>query len=399
VISSFGTWSLSLVRDYLPSHCYHLRCSTQSLSPPPPSPSPFHIWSLGKYKLRSHKDAVTGVVFVPSPSPSSGTSQPKYLVSSSKDTLLKVPCLIHAPLSCHPYSQVWDMSTQHCIQTVVGHRCEIWSIALAPLPLPDLPTGGETTLRNQDFLILSGSSDEMIRGYLIHSPDTDQTLSEELSDEMEVLQYVGSLPSQGGEKCAGLEFHSPSGLLLAISGLSSKNLEMFRLRSVAEVKKKLKRRAKRQREKKDDSGAEINAAVPAAVGTESNVSDEKPTLEDYFESVSNLKSPHKIKSLAFGSFPSSSPPLPHLSFLSSLGSADLWLTVMALTKCWRLPPATPLRSIASLSQLQANELLLSQPQPPSVSSLWRNSLCWRCMDTALMCAVCVFPPMACLSPQ
>ena len=79
---------------------------------------------------------------------------------------------------------------------------------------------------------------------------------------------------------------------MAISGLSSKNLEMFRLRSTAEVKKKLKRRAKRQREN-DSSSGEV-------APSETEVSGEKPTLEDYFESVSNLKSPHKIKSLAFG---------------------------------------------------------------------------------------------------
>lgn len=95
------------------------------------------------------------------------------------------------------------MSTQHCIQTVVGHRCEIWSISLVPLPLADLPAGGETTIRTQDYLILSGSSDEMIRGYLIHSLETNQISHEELSDEMDVLHYVGSLPSQGGEKCTG----------------------------------------------------------------------------------------------------------------------------------------------------------------------------------------------------
>ena len=33
------------------------------------------------------------------------------LISSSKDTFLKV----------------WDLETQHCVQTVVGHRSEVWS--------------------------------------------------------------------------------------------------------------------------------------------------------------------------------------------------------------------------------------------------------------------------------
>ena len=26
--------------------------------------------------------------------------------------------------------KLWDLSTQHCIQTVVAHRSEIWSLAL-----------------------------------------------------------------------------------------------------------------------------------------------------------------------------------------------------------------------------------------------------------------------------
>ena len=152
---------------------------------------------------------MTGIVFVPSTS--SATSHPKYLISSSKDTLLKVsplpsplPSLLlpHAlPWRCD--RQVWDMSTQHCIQTIVGHRCEIWSLALAPLPLQD--THGEASLVNQSHLILTGSSDETIRGYLISSTGHEASPNSalELSDEVEVLSYVGCLQSQGGEKCAG----------------------------------------------------------------------------------------------------------------------------------------------------------------------------------------------------
>ena len=28
------------------------------------------------------------------------------------------------------YSQAWDLTMQHCVQTVVGHRSEVWSIAV-----------------------------------------------------------------------------------------------------------------------------------------------------------------------------------------------------------------------------------------------------------------------------
>ena len=74
--------------------------------------SDIFLWDLvtltGVCKLRGHKDAVTGVAFM-----QRSVGQP-LIVSVSKDTLMKV----------------WDVVTQHCIQTIVGHRCELWSLAV-----------------------------------------------------------------------------------------------------------------------------------------------------------------------------------------------------------------------------------------------------------------------------
>lgn len=66
----------------------------------------------GLYRLRGHRDGVTDVVFL-----SVGTSDketgsgrlPNGLASCSKDTLVKI----------------WDLDTQSCVQTVVGHRGEV----------------------------------------------------------------------------------------------------------------------------------------------------------------------------------------------------------------------------------------------------------------------------------
>lgn len=110
------------------------------------------------------------------------------------------------------------MSTQHCIQTIVGHRCEIWSLALIPLSSSE-PTElieNDNQLPSNDFLILTGSSDDMIRGYLLNGRDSEfgteknqNTSTIDLSDEVNILNYVGSIQSQGGEKCTGiLSLHS-----------------------------------------------------------------------------------------------------------------------------------------------------------------------------------------------
>lgn len=39
-----------------------------------------------------------------------------------------------AALSCSKdsYLRVWDLATQHCRQSVVGHRGEVWSLDVSP---------------------------------------------------------------------------------------------------------------------------------------------------------------------------------------------------------------------------------------------------------------------------
>lgn len=65
--------------------------------------------------LRGHRDPITAIRFIDVQSlvPStSTTSAPGFLLTSSKDTFLKL----------------WDLSTQHCVQTVVAHRSEVWTL-------------------------------------------------------------------------------------------------------------------------------------------------------------------------------------------------------------------------------------------------------------------------------
>jgi len=69
------------------------------------------VWDViaeaGQCRLQGHKDAVTDVHFL------EDADRP-LLISTSKDTLAKL----------------WELETQHCVQTLVGHRSEIWSLAV-----------------------------------------------------------------------------------------------------------------------------------------------------------------------------------------------------------------------------------------------------------------------------
>lgn len=51
------------------------------------------------------------------------------------------------PLLCLR-SQVWDVATQYCIQTIVGHRCEIWSLVVH---YPHQSTGESSQLKELSF--------------------------------------------------------------------------------------------------------------------------------------------------------------------------------------------------------------------------------------------------------
>lgn len=85
------------------------------------------IWDMvaesGLYRLKGHRDGVTDVAFLSvkgeaGPGPEAGDRRlPNGLASCSKDTLVKI----------------WDLDTQSCVQTVVGHRGEVrYNIVCSP---------------------------------------------------------------------------------------------------------------------------------------------------------------------------------------------------------------------------------------------------------------------------
>lgn len=54
-----------------------------------------------------------------------------FLLTSSKDTLVKL----------------WDLSTQHCVQTIVAHPSEVWSLDVSPEQDLIFTGGGEGELK------------------------------------------------------------------------------------------------------------------------------------------------------------------------------------------------------------------------------------------------------------
>lgn len=193
------------------------------------------VWDLitevGLYRLKGHKDQITGVEFLRGSNTldvedvKMHSGEDCYLLSTGKDTLIKV----------------WELSTQHCMETHVAHNGECWGMALSPDQRGCLTIGNDGEMKvwvinSQEFtssVTLSGTHCLLDRGYLYRASK---------------------------DRGAGIKFH-PASSFIAIHG-TDKSVEIWRIRSEDEVKRVLKRKRKRAAEKKKVSNGEEAEVAP-----------------------------------------------------------------------------------------------------------------------------------------
>jgi len=87
-------------------------------------------------RLKGHKDAITAIVFL---------KHADQLLTSSKDTLVKL----------------WDVPTTHCVETLVAHRSEVWSM----------------DVNADETLLVTGSSDAELQLWRIDKDKLGQQLT------------------------------------------------------------------------------------------------------------------------------------------------------------------------------------------------------------------------------
>lgn len=183
------------------------------------------LWDLvaeaGICRFRGHRDRVTDLVFL-----YDKDGEPSLLVSASKDHFIKI----------------WNIKTQMCIQTIVEHRSEVWSLAV---------NAAQTRL-------VAGSTDHQLRVWNIN-PDASAV------EEGDSAIYAGSygvLQRTGKDNVGDLRFvkvKDPEGdeEVLVVQGTQSKTVEFFRAHSAGEIKRRMKRRQKRANEKRKKKGEEV----------------------------------------------------------------------------------------------------------------------------------------------
>lgn len=210
------------------------------------------IWDLvtevGQCKLRGHKDQVTGLHFVEPERRirdedgaqamvlDSEALSVGFLLTTGKDSLLKL----------------WDLSTRHCIETHMSQTSgECWALGLSP-----------------DFsgCITAGNDGEM----KVWSLDADGLASTaERVDVSENTQYLhdrGVLHRQSKDRATEVIFH-PKIDYFAVHG-SEKGVEIWRIRSDAEIRKSMARKRKRRREKQKSETKEQEEAAGEGDTTE-----------------------------------------------------------------------------------------------------------------------------------
>lgn len=198
------------------------------------------VWDLvaevGQFKLRGHKDQITGLCFVEPEQQvqnDDGTramildnenSSDGFLLTTGKDSLLKL----------------WDLSSRHCIETHISQtNGECWALGVSPDLSGCLTAGndGEMKVWSIDSNGLAGSTRQV-----------------DVSAAAHYLHDRGVLHRQSKDRATEIIFHSNRDYF-AVHG-SEKSVDIWRIRSESEIKKGLARKRRRRREKAKDGKAQ-----------------------------------------------------------------------------------------------------------------------------------------------
>ncbi|KAK9480728.1 WD40-repeat-containing domain protein [Lipomyces japonicus] len=168
------------------------------------------VWDLitevGLYRLRGHKEQITGLEFVATNNDMTEDPQvSEWLISTSKDGFIKL----------------WDLSSQHCIETHVAHKGECWAL----------------TIHNSQNVIMTAGGEAEIKVWRVSLDNGDG----------ERLQPQGVLIRQSKDRAATVAFH-PVAPFFACHG-TDRSVEVWRIRNDNEIKRSVNRKRRRRREK------------------------------------------------------------------------------------------------------------------------------------------------------
>lgn len=237
------------------------------------------VWDVvnesGLFRFKGHRGMVTQVSFM---------ANHDILISSSKDTFVKF----------------WDLDTQHCFKTLVGHRSEVWDFALLPndAGLVTGTSGSDLQVWEIRFTEeMEGDEDEGRKG---PSPakkprkrledgdeeeeDNDHEDDDDDDDESILsCKKAGTILRRGSDRVVSLQLDA-TGRILGCHG-PSPILELFKVCTAQELKKKLLKKQKRERKRtRSEEGEDVDVSHVAL------------TAEDRIQPLTSIKTPGKLRS-------------------------------------------------------------------------------------------------------
>lgn len=236
------------------------------------------LWDLvaevGQFKLRGHKDQVTGLHFVePDPQVEDEQTQKAmvlgegFLLTTSKDSLIKL----------------WDLSSRHCIETHIAQtNGECWSLGVSP----DL--NGCVTAGNDGELKVWALD---VQGLLAATHQVD------MPQAAHFLHDQGTLHRNSKDRAVEISFH-PRRDYFAVHGVE-KAVDIWRIRTDAEVKKSLARKNKRRREKLAPGRKGKGSEDVDLTGADDNEEDAivQPDISDVFAQHLVVRTTGKVRSV------------------------------------------------------------------------------------------------------
>lgn len=218
------------------------------------------IWDLvaevGIVKLRGHRDQIVSLAWIYTKPDTDDEDQvaptePEnaFILSASKDATIKF----------------WNVTSQHCMETQIAQtNGECWALNVTPDLSGFITAGndGEMKVWAIDPEVLSAVSNG----------------TEDLGDS-KILRPRGALFRQAKDRSNGLVWH-PTADYFAVHG-SSKAVEIWRIRSDAEVQKMMQRKKRRRREKEKAKGDQDgDTHIPMVDGEDEDAM--APSITDYF---------------------------------------------------------------------------------------------------------------------
>ncbi|ORY49061.1 WD40 repeat-like protein [Rhizoclosmatium globosum] len=249
------------------------------------------ISETGLYRLRGHKDQITGLKFI-----ESIEFGCDHLVSCSKDTMMKF----------------WDLGTQHCVETVIAHRGEVWALELFEGNVADpkseaatledrkksrtIVTGGsegEVRVWKLDLKVLSEKLEPVDNGAIGSSFHVDEEKLAELKAKeadaaaktlRKCVESHGLLERQSKERVLTIKVHD-SRRYLVVQG-TDRIAEVYKIRTESELRQREARLKQRRKKEKKSEDMDVDEESKPLI-----------TIADEIPRVSAIRCGGKIRSI------------------------------------------------------------------------------------------------------